>query len=370
MLRALEMQNIISLINRDFHVIFKLFVVLIIVRILTLFSMQNTNTLFSEYIFMAKGSLYFLKCVAFSRHKGFSVFSQAMRRVLISLAILSSFSGFVHAEWTDKILEADVVTKIEDNINLAFFNSEEKKEVSVVPSLSLGRYYQLGNFLRFRGTVDLEGKVHNKYHGLNSGYVGGTLSLTYKTGLGLYKPWIKIHSSGGYLQVNDTIRDSGLGEAGLTIGKRITERIDLEAAYLYDFREGRGKRTAVPGKSGSVFDQDGHKFSILTNFLVTNKLLVSLGYSIRRGDIASTCNGSIVPEIVGKIRAITSDTSYNKPLCAYRIRSTIQEFSIGMTYALSGHSSLNCNYRYADGRASGLGYYVNTVNFGYSFSFW
>ncbi|MCP5002515.1 MAG: hypothetical protein GY941_00960 [Planctomycetes bacterium] len=172
------------------------------------------------------------------------------------------------------------------------------------------------------------------------------------------------------MQVNDTIRDSGIGEAGLTIGKRINERFDLEAAYLYDFREGRGKTSAISGISGSVFDQDGHKFSILSNFLVTNKLLISLGYSIRRGDIASTCNGKIVPKIVGKIRAITSDSSYNKPLCVYRIRSTIQEFSLGMTYALSGHSSLNCDYRYTDGRASGLGYYVNTVNFGYSFSFW
>ncbi len=303
------------------------------------------------------------------KERGVCLFGQAIATVLILLVVLFTFTRFVNAEWADKILDAKVLTTVEDNINLAFFESEERDEITFVPSLSLGRNYQLGNSLRIRATADLEGKIHNKFHGLNSAYVGATLGLTYKMGLGLYKPWIRAHGSGGYMQVNDSLRDSGLGEAGLTIGKRISERVDLEVAYLYDFREGRGKTSAVPGLSGSVFDQNGHTFSILSNFLVTNNILISLGYSIRHGDIASTCNGSIVPLVVDKIRAITFDTSYNKPLCTYKIRSTIQEVSLGMTYAISGHSSLHCNYRYTDGQATGLGYYVNTVNFGYSFSF-
>ena len=216
----------------------------------------------------------------------FSVFKVIITSIILSLVFVFNDPGIANAEWADKILDAKVVVRQEDNINLSFFEDEERKEATVVSSLSLGRIYQLGNSLRIRATANLEGKVHNKYHGLNSGYVGATIGITYKMGLGLYRPRIRVHGSGGYLQVNDSLRDSGIGEAGLTIGKRINERVDLEAAYVYDFREGRGKTSAVAGLSGSVFDQDGHKFSVLSNFLITNKILVSLGYSIRRGDIA------------------------------------------------------------------------------------
>ncbi len=299
----------------------------------------------------------------------FSVCKVVITSIILTLVFVLNDHGIANAEWADKIIDAKVVARHEDNINLAFFEDEERKEATVVSSLSLGRIYQLGNSLRIRATGDFEGKLHNKYHGLNSGYVGATIGITYKTGLGLYRPWIRAHSSGGYLQVNDTLRDSGIGEAGLTIGKRINERIDLEAAYVYDFRKGRGKTSAVAGLSGSVFDQDGHKLSASSNFLITNKFLFSLGYSIRHGDIASTCNGEIVPQVVEKILAITTDTSYNNPLCTYKIRSTTQDFSLGMTYAINGHSSLNFSYDYLDGKATGLGYRNNIVRLGFNYSF-
>ena len=315
--------------------------------------------------------------------------------IFLTTMLILPVPRFTNAEWVDKIFDGEVVTTYDDNITNAFSDSDEKNEIMFDPSISLGRYYQLGNFTRIRATADIKGNIHDRFNRLNSVFVGATLAASYKMGLGLYKPWLRVHSSGGYLEVNDDLRDSVIFETGLTIGKRIHERVDVQAGYTYDFREGRGntsknldlfgsvfpntnghghsdhvqKFAMFSDISGSVFDQAGHKLSILSNFLVTNKILISLGYSIRHGDITSTNNGQNSMEVWDDIRAITLDNSYNKPLSTYKIRSTIQEISLGMTYALSGHTSLNLNYNYTDGNASGQSYFANILNIGFNYSF-
>ena len=314
-----------------------------------------------------------------SRHllviKGFSGFSsRKATATLLALLLILGGPGITSAEWVDKIIDAGVSAKYDDNVNRSFFSSVEKDDAMVVPSASVGRVYQLADFTRLTATANVKGGIHQEFERLNSVFAGATLAASHKLGVGAYKPWLRVHGSGGYLEVNEEttdLRDGWLFDTGIKIGKRLTDRVDVEAVYLFDYRNGQNAPSVRPEEvsSGAVFDMDGHTGSVLSNVLLTNNLLFSLSYSFRHGDIISVCNGPIVATIVDKIDAVSRDLAFEEPLCAYRIRGTTHSFSAGTTYALSSHASINVDYTRTEGEARGLDYSNNLVNISFNYSF-
>lgn len=315
------------------------------------------------------------KCIYLLMSKGFPVLTRKTIALILTVLLILSGPGIASAEWVDKIIDVGVVTQYDDNINRSFFSSVEKDDVMVVPSASVGRVYQLADFTRLSATADVKGEIHEELDFLNSVFAGATLAASHKLGVGPYKPWLRVHGSGGYLEVDDDLRDSWLFDTGIKIGKRLTERVDIAAGYTYDFRDSR-QGDAVPGTNlpSSVFDQDGHTGSILANILFTNNLLFSLGYSFRYGDIVSTCDAEIVGKVLDEVDAVTFDKAFEEafdvsPSCAYRIQGDTHAFSVGTTYALSNHSFLNLNYHRKEGEASRWDYSNNIVNISFNYSF-
>jgi len=307
--------------------------------------------------------------------KGLSEFSRKTTAVVLVTLLTLSSPVIINAEWVDKIIDAGVVAGYDDNVNRSFFSSVKKDDVMVVPSASAGRVYQLADFTRLAATADVQAEVHNEFDFLNSVFAGTSVSVNHKFGVGPLKPWVKVHGSGGYLQVDDNLRDSWLFDSGITVGKRLTDRVDIAAGYTYDRRES-GEGDAVPGTDlpSNVFDQDGHTGSILSNVLVTNSILLSLGYAFRHGDIVSTCDAQIVGMVLDKVDAVTFDTAFEKafdisPSCAYRIPGNTHDFSVATVYAFSGHASVNLSYHRVEGEASGLDYSNNRVNVVVNYSF-
>ncbi len=298
-------------------------------------------------------------------------FNKIVMRLFLAILLLVSGSGVVNAEWVDKIIDVQALSMYNDNLSHGIVESAERDDMLLIPSLVVGRTYQLADFTRVMTTVNVKGQVHKDFDELNSIFGQAMLAVSHKLGVGPYNPWLRGHVSGGYLEVKDDLRDSWLLDTGIKVGKRLHERIDVEAGYVYDYRDGKDSSSPNPNLPGTVFDQDGHKGSVLSNFLLTNNLLLSLGYSVRHGDIASTCNGEVVETILDKMDAITLDTSYNEDLCTYRVRATVQEFLFGTTYALSGHASLNLNYNRIEGEAASgdIEYSGNIVNVNVNYSF-
>ena len=114
--------------------------------------------------------------------------------------------------------------------------------------------------------------------------------------------------------------------------------------------------------------------SVLSSVLLTDSLLFSVGYAFRHGDIAATCTAEIVGEVIDKIDAVTFDETFEpafdeRPICAYKIRGNVHDFSVGTVYAISGNTSVNLTYNRAEGEASGLNYSNNRVNLSVQHSF-
>jgi len=294
--------------------------------------------------------------------------------MLLTFLIMINSAVSIRAEWVDKIIETSIGAEYNDNVNNSYFDSVKKEDYLFLPSVSLGRVYQLGDFTRFSITGDLKGEFYKDIYSLNSGYMGTTLGLSRKLGLGPYKPWLKIHGSGGYLTVNDRIRDSWLFEGGATLGKRILERLDAQIGYLFDYRDGQSGIEVTSDISSDVFDQDGHTGFVRLSYLLLNDLLFSLGYAIRDGDIASTCNSEIAGKVIDSVDAISLDDAYynvfnERPICTYRMRALTHRIALGAVYAIDHHFSVNIRYSYLKGSASGWDYNTNKVNLSLNYSF-
>ncbi|MBF0538687.1 MAG: hypothetical protein HQL03_10595 [Nitrospirae bacterium] len=278
------------------------------------------------------------------------------------------FCQAASAEWADWILNASLDGGFEDNTNFGIEKYMRLSDVTTSQSVLVGRYYQLGDYFRLSIAADLKAKEYKRYDGLDNVYSGATVALTHKCGWGLEAPWLRIHSSAGYLSFNEAMRDSWMYNGGLTFGKRFSERFDMLLSYNFIYRNGKNSQ-GVAGFMGNPFDQVGNKGSVVLSYLLTEQLLASLGDSVYYGDVTSTVEPGDFNTFKSFTKALIRDTTFNRRLGTYRFEALANEFTAGLSYALSGHTSLNVNYTRVDGYASDLHYYDNLVSTSIKYSF-
>ncbi|MEO5361265.1 MAG: hypothetical protein H7843_12600 [Nitrospirota bacterium] len=274
-----------------------------------------------------------------------------------------------YAEWADWILNANLSAQYRDNINYTFASDERRGDFITIPSASIGRYYQLGERTRLRLTVDVSGEIYSLYHKLDSVLAGGSFALVQKLGVGHEIPWVSLTGSASYLDVSDSSRDSMIYTVGVNAGGYVSERVDLQAGYQYTARRGKDLSAADPGTSGRVFDLNSHRISLTANFLVAPCLVITPGYFFNTGDFVSSSGKKYVDTIKGYAKATAHDGDYGQPLWAYKLNGFAHQFSIGASYALTGHMSLNAGYSHVVGRANGWDYYENIVKFALMYSY-
>ncbi|MBF0457384.1 MAG: hypothetical protein HQK99_05770 [Nitrospirae bacterium] len=237
------------------------------------------------------------------------------------------------------------------------------------PSISLGRYYQLGEYTRLRLTADVSSDIFALYHKLDSILAGPSFVLVQKLGLGHEIPWISLNGSASYLAVSDSNRDSMIYTVGINAGGYISERIDLQAGYQYTARRGKNLDAAEEGASGRVFDLNSQRISFIANFLATPSLVITPGYSYNTGDFVSSACKDYVNEIKYSSKANILDDAYEEPMWTYKMHGHSHQLLFGASYALTGHLSLNAGYSYVLGYASGWKYYENIEKFAIMYSF-
>ncbi|MBF0553844.1 MAG: hypothetical protein HQK96_04720 [Nitrospirae bacterium] len=288
--------------------------------------------------------------------------------VLFCLLIIM-FPSQLHAEWADWILDASLSNEYRDNINYVYFHDEQKRGFVTSPAISLGRYYQLGEYTRLRLTADISSEIFSAFHNLDSVLAGPSFVLVQKLGLGHEIPWISLKGSASYLTVSDSIRDSMIYTVGVNAGGYVSERIDLQGGYLYTARRGKDLNAAEQGASGRVFDLNSHKVSFIANFLVAPSLVITPGYSYNTGDFVSSAGAEYINKLKKFSKANTLDQAYGETMWTYKMHGYSHELLFGASYALTGHVSLNSDYSYVMGRANGWNYYENIVKFAIMYSF-
>ncbi|MBF0339018.1 MAG: hypothetical protein HQL05_14465 [Nitrospirae bacterium] len=289
-------------------------------------------------------------------------------RVFLLVAVV--FCQTANAEWADWVLNTTLEGGFEDNISFAVGKDERLSDLIVSPSIVFGRYYQLGDFTRLRIAADMKAKGYKRYDGLNSLSSGIDVSLAHKFGVGREIPWLRVHAFAGYLSVSESVRNSWIYNGGITVGKRLSERFDMLLSYNFIYRNGReSKSGAVEGFMNNPFDQAGSKGAVVLNYLLTERLLASIGDSVYYGGINSTNDPSNFDRFKSFTNALIWDNTFDRRLCTYKFNALVNEFTVGLSYALSGHASVNVNYVRVDGYASDLHYYDNLLYTSVKYSF-
>lgn len=273
------------------------------------------------------------------------------------------FPGAGRAEWVEWIADAALSTSYNSNINNAPVSSGKLHDKIASPLASAGRIFQIDESTRLIATVDLGAEIHDKYDGLDQLTFGGDLAIRHKFGLGPYQPWIRGGFSIEKILSRGDIRDGHLFIGSLKAGKRLLDRVDMVLEYAYDRRDSHNAEPVINSFNpsgnipGSVFDQEGHKGAAKVNFSLTDRLLLSLGYSHRRGDVSPTWTGRGARQAKDIITAYAEDYAFGDRLWAYKADTTTNSVGFDLNYAFyGGHASLNLGMEHNEGKAGNMVY--------------
>lgn len=294
--------------------------------------------------------------------------AKALINLLFFAGLMSSF-GTAHAAWVEWIADAEIGYTFNDNINNSVFDSAKEDEHVFTPSLSLGRIYQLTNFTRLSATVDVAGQFHADFSRLNNISAGPAVAIRHKFGIGSFVPWVRAEATAALIESRSELRDGQIYTLGVQAGKRLHERVDVLIGYMYDHRNVSSESSEHVHMndiiSDDVYKLRGHKGFTNFNLLVAENLLLTLGYSLRDGDVAATVDSSRISMMEAmNIWGITEAHVFDDDAIsgsAYRVKATTHNFLAGLSYAfMKGHASANIGYQYYNGEASELTY-VNNV---------
>lgn len=276
------------------------------------------------------------------------------------------------AEWVEWIADAEVGVVYEDNINRSAWASNEKKDTSLVPSVSVGRVYQLADATRMRLTADFEAAAYDKYDLLNYWKAGAALALRHKLGVGPDVPWVQARLAGAYMDARDEMRESKLYSAGLLAGKRFDERIDARIGYTYDVRDGKDGPVSSPSIPTDVFDQRVQTVSLDAGYILADRLLVTAGYAYRSGDVDSSCDAENIAGVLAgeDVKALAKESAFRDPFCVYRLTGRVHSISLSASYSvLKGHGSLNLGLQRSYGKSRSLDYESSIIRAGFVYSY-
>lgn len=244
---------------------------------------------------------------------------------VVSLAMALFVSTTANAEW---FAGAEIRAIYDGNVNLAIADQDRKSDMSLPTSVSFGRYFPLAGSTGLSVSAEAKYTDFVRFSGLDNFESGLSASLKYKIGLGSYAPWVKIFGSAKYADYREEFRDGNLLRSGLSLGKRIYERVFTQIGYEYDNGTTRNSRF---GTRSSVV-------SARIDFLLTETVQTWFGYARSRGvyQIYVPADGTR-PPVPGAVVVGT----FGGPSNVFQVLASTQVFSFGASMALASHWSVD-----------------------------
>ena len=250
----------------------------------------------------------------------------------MSLACWLLLATSAPADW---VLDLRTDVLYDDNLSHSNREADERDDGSNGAAIHAGRFDQLTDDLRLAVTADVAARTWWQYGDFNEVAAGGTASLRYRFGLGALAPFLRVEGSAAYAAVEDELQAGGRYRAGVTIGKRLTERLALDLSYGYEQREGRLR----------VFEQKGHTLSVRAAFDLTSTTQVSAGYQVRWGEVVSYAMPPR-PDVVALANARLPVRTFGDPYVAYNLDARTHTFWCGLSQALTDWLAVSVRYEH------------------------
>ena len=256
-------------------------------------------------------------------------------RSTVLSVLLAMTLNFARAEWR---FDAETGGFYDSNLSNSDRASDEKDDWAWKTDVRVGNGFQLSRDLRLNLAADLRGQLWDQYDAFNEIGAGASAGLRYRFGLGRQAPWILLEERIGYDRFHETVRSGWDESLRLRGGIAISERIALEAGYIFG-------NFASPD---DFFDEQGHTANARVIVDLTSSLQVVLGYTYREGNVISY---AVPPRpdillLTSEARPVT--TFGTNPLyIAYRLRGQTNAVSVSAGYALTRYLSVQLAYEYA-----------------------
>ncbi|MBI4666378.1 MAG: hypothetical protein HY751_08220 [Nitrospinae bacterium] len=277
------------------------------------------------------------------------------------------------------IADFGVEANYQDNISRSPYSADKKGDFTLTPSMVFGRYFGVGAHTGLTATANLKADFLSKYDQLNNIEATGAVTLIHRFGVGTEAPSLRAHVSYGQVVFKESYRDSWIGEAGLEVSKWFTDRLELSAGWLYDRRMPIHEAAVVHyymedidvhyllyHRPSNVYELDGNTGRINAIYLLTPDDALSLGYSIRGGDVVSEATPG--KSVVKWSKAITESDVFDG-LAAYRIGATTHTATVSVSHAVADRSSINLGYDYQNIKGDwGLNYINNVIRLAFLYS--
>lgn len=297
-------------------------------------------------------------------------------KLYLTLSLLSYLPS-TQAQW---LVNTSANYEFNDNLSNAQLADDIKSDSAFRASLSTGRYWQLTNFTGLTVTADLGGKAYLHFSSLNNVFYGASTVLHHKFGLGETVPWLSVSGSVLHHHFENSQRNAWYYTGAVSLGKRLNERWELYAKYQYETRhadhiinipglttemqhayeeEHEEEHEVYPPILGDAFNTTAHRISLTGIYTMTDNLTVYLSYTRREGNVTSTTLRNL--DIFSISNAITEDSTFGNNRYAYRLNASSNIVSVGLSWALNGHSSLNISYERME---SSAGHGINYSNNG------
>ena len=256
-------------------------------------------------------------------------------RVTLLSVLLAMTLNFARAEWR---LDTETGGFYDSNLSNSDRASDREYDLAWKTDLRIGNGFQLSRDLRLNVAADLHSAVWDHYDAFNEIGAGASAGLRYRFGLGRQAPWILLEERIGYDRFHETVRSGWDESLRLRSGIAISERIALEAAYIFG-------NFAAPD---DFFDEQGHTANARVIVDLSSSLQIAIGYTYREGNVLSY---AVPPRpdillLTSESRPVT--TFGTNPLyTAYRLRGQTNAVSVSAGYALTRYLSVQLAYEYA-----------------------
>ena len=236
------------------------------------------------------------------------------------------------------------------NLSNSNRQADQRDDFAFAGQAHFGRFDEITDNLRLTMTADLDAQAFANYEDFNRVILGSTASLRYRFGLGAMAPFVRIEGSGGYANFEQNLQDGGRYRAGITAGKRITERLALDASYFFEDIGGRIR----------LFDRRSNTFALTASFDLTETTRLTAAYEFRDGEVISYAIPPR-PDIVALANARRTVDTFGQPYVAYNLDAATHSFGIGVSQVLTQSVSLNVRYQWQQTSRAQLSYSNNIL---------
>jgi hypothetical protein len=267
--------------------------------------------------------------------------------VLVAILFLLESAGSSNGDW---IRDFRGEVSYDDNVSKSDRDADQRGDFAFEGQARLGRFGELSDNFRLAITADIDVRTLARYEDFNNVFVGSTASVRYRFGLGAMAPFVRLEGSGGYANFTQNLQDGARYRAGITIGKRMTQRLALDASYFFDDIGGRIR----------LFDRRSHTFALTASLDLTATTQVSGTYELRDGEVISYAVPER-PDIVALANAHREVNTFGQTYEAYNLDATTHTLAIGISQALTQSVALNVRYEWQETSRAQLSYLSNVL---------